>query len=229
MDTWSDRGGEEETYPPRKTLDEPLLAPNSVVKKAAIKRNLIQIIESILSSYELQEKYSTKLTPLCITIISDLIKKKPEFFRIVESTLIRNINDNKIKAEDVPYIITIISHLYHLLLAYNEEKNNEPITETCSNILKFIFSVSLRENLVKIDNETDTILLLLCLDNIVDSCIKLLKPKKVLEIAVEPHRVFNPPPAPTPPPSPQLPILPPTPPSPKATEKKIEQSSCCCY
>ena len=232
MDTWSDRGNEEDNFPQKKSIEEPLLLPSPVTKKTQIKRNLIQIIESILASYELQEKYSTKLTPLCITVINEVIKKNPEFFRVAESTLIRNINDNKIKADDVPYIINIISHLYNLLYSYDEQKNNEPITETCSNILKFIFSVSLRENLVKMDTETDIILLVLCFDNIIDSCIKLLKPKKPLEITIEPMRVFSPAPSPVSPapPSPPAPTPTPPPPSPKSSEKKkVEQTSCCCW
>ena len=89
---------------------------SSISKKLIVKRNLIQIIETILASYEMQEKYSTKLTPFGMITIGELIKKKPEFFRMVESTLVRNIHGNKIKAEDVPYIISIISNLHTLLL-----------------------------------------------------------------------------------------------------------------
>jgi hypothetical protein len=244
MDTWSDRGNEEDNFPQKKSIEEPLLLASPVTKKTQIKRNLIQIIESILASYELQEKYSTKLTPLCITVINEVIKKNPEFFRVAESTLIRNINDNKIKADDVPYIINIISHLYNLLHSYDEEKkNNEPITETCSNILKFIFSVSLRESLVKMDTETDIILLILCFDNIIDSCIKLLKPKKPLEITIEPIRVFSPapsplytppePPVPVPPaPAPSPPVFPPSPlpVDPRSNiNRKGNETSCCCF
>jgi hypothetical protein len=173
METWSENGDIEE---PKRQIDEPSL----VVKKNVSKRNLIQMIESILASYELQEKYSTKLTPFCMITIGELIKKKPEYFRMVESTLIRNIHDNKIRADDVPYIISIISHLFNLLslTRYDDIKHSESIVDTCGNILKFLFSVSLREGLVKIDNDTDLMLLLLCFDNIVDSCMKLLKPQK---------------------------------------------------
>jgi hypothetical protein len=107
---------------------------------------------------------------------------------MVESTLVRNIHGNKIKAEDVPYIISIISNLHTLLLTlrYQDIKHYEPLTDTCSNILKFLFSVSLRESLVKIESETDIMLLLLCFDNIIDSCMKLLKPPmKENEVPVE--------------------------------------------
>ena len=125
----------------------------------------------------MQEKYSTKVTQYSLAMIAELIKSKPEYFRMVESTLIRNINNDKIEAHDVPYLITIISQLYNLLLIINMNnfRNNESTIDTCSNILKFIFSVAIRESLVKIDDDTNATLLLLCFDNIVDSCIKLLK------------------------------------------------------
>jgi len=164
METWSDAGDD-------------IIHPNLHPKKKTSNRTLIQKIETILASYEMQEKYLTKINQNSLDIISELIKTKPEYFRMVESTLIRNINNDKIDAQDIPYIITIISHLYNLLLItnLNNLKSNEHTIDTCSNILKFIFSVSIRESLVVIDDDTNATLLLLCFDNIVDACIKLLK------------------------------------------------------
>lgn len=187
MDTWAEHGEDLEPHV-RQAEEVPAIAFN---KKPVVKRNLIQLIETILASYELQEKYSTKLTPFCMITIGELVKKKPEYFRMVESTLVRNIHNNKIKAEDVPYIISIIAQLHNLLCMtrYEDIANSEPITDTCSNILKFLFSVSLRENLVKVDSETDIMLLLLCFDNIIDSCMKLLKPHKPYEIPQEKKKV----------------------------------------
>ena len=164
MEVWSDAGDD-------------IGQPNLHQKKTTANRTLIQKIETILASYEMQEKYSTKVTQYSLAMIAELIKSKPEYFRMVESTLIRNINNDKIEAHDVPYLITIISQLYNLLLIINMNnfRNNESTIDTCSNILKFIFSVAIRESLVKIDDDTNATLLLLCFDNIVDSCIKLLK------------------------------------------------------
>ena len=164
METWSDAGDD-------------IIHPNLHPKKKTSHRTLIQKIETILASYEMQEKYLTKINQNSLDIISELIKTKPEYFRMVESTLVRNINNDKIDAQDIPYIITIISHLYNLLLItnLNNLKSNEHTNDTCSNILKFIFSVSIRESLVVIDDDTNATLLLLCLDNIVDSCMKLLR------------------------------------------------------
>ena len=178
METWTENN-ETDDIPHKRQSEESI-----PVKKPVVKRNLIQLIETILASYELQEKYSTKLTPFCMITIGELIKKKPEYFRMVESTLIRNIHDNKISADDVPYIISIISQLYNLLAMtrYDDIQHSESIVDTCGNILKFLFSVSLREGLVKIDNETDIMLLLLCFDNIIDSCMKLVKQYKPIEL-----------------------------------------------
>jgi hypothetical protein len=210
MDTWSDSGNDnDEENNHLKKIGEDIVNI-AIQKKTVVKRNLIQLIETILASYELQEKYSTKLTPFCMITINDLIKKKPEYFRMVESTLVRNIHNNKIKSEDIPYIISIISQLYNLLLAqYNDSKNRDSIIDTCSNSLKFIFSVSLRENLIKIDSETDIILLLLCFDNIIDSCMKLLKPFKYNEFIREEKK--------------QLELVVPTP----IMNKQAEKKACC--
>ena len=164
MEVWSDAGDD-------------IVLPNLHQKRTTANRTLIQKIETILASYEMQEKYSTKVTPHSLAMIAELIKAKPEYFRMVESTLIRNINNDKIEATDIPYIIAIISQLYNLLLIIdmNNVKHNETTIDSCSNILKFIFSVSIREALVQIDDDTNATLLLLCFDNIVDACIKLLK------------------------------------------------------
>jgi hypothetical protein len=175
MESWNDSGPAE--------LNELIVAP--VPKKMIANRNLIQKIEAIISSHELQEKYSTRLTTNSLNVISRLIKTKPEFFRVVESTLVRNINDNKIRANDVPYIISIISQLYNLLLVLNLEtaQEQEPPADTCGTILQFLFSVAIRENLVKVEDETNAALLLMCCDNIIDACIKLLKLKQPKPLA----------------------------------------------
>jgi len=173
METWSENGDNDDVIP----APTPPPQLSSLSKKASLNKNLIQKLETIISSYELQEKYSTRLTEHSMEVIEKIIKTKPEFMRIVESTLIRNINNTKLDANDVPYIISIISQLYNLLSQLNVKNNayNEPPSDTCASILKFIFSVAIRENLIKVDNEKDGALLLLCCDNIVDACIKLLK------------------------------------------------------
>jgi hypothetical protein len=161
MDTWSEVGDEKE--------------PIAALKRNTAHRSLIQKIEAIIASYELQEKYSTKLSAHSLIVIENIIKTKPEFFRIVESTFLRNINNDEIMANDIPYIISIICQLYNLLVSLHIDSRNEPIPDTCNYILKFLISVIVREQLVKIDNETAAVLLILCCDNIIDACTKLLK------------------------------------------------------
>jgi len=173
METWSDNGDENDIAALSSLQHIPLPIP--LVKKATANKNLIQKLEMIISSYELQEKYSTRLTEHSMTVVDKIIKTKPEFFRIVESTLLRNIKNTKMDANDVPYIISIISQLYTLLGQLKMGQHNEAPSDTCALILKFIFSVAIRENLIKVDNETDGALLLVCCDNIIDACIKLLK------------------------------------------------------
>lgn len=167
MDTWSEAGDEKDV-----TIG---------MKKNTAHRSLMQKIEAILASYELQEKYSTKLSTQSLRVIEQIIKTKPEFFRIVESTFIRNINNNEIEANDIPYIISIISQLYALLVSMNIDSHNESIPDTCNFILKFLISVIIREQLVRIEDETSAVLLILCCDNIIDACVKLLKMKTVAD------------------------------------------------
>jgi len=162
METWSDVGDDKEMN-------------GFVQKKNTAHRNLIQKIEAILASYELQEKYSTKITSHSLVVIEQIIKTKPEFFRTVESTFIRNINNGEIDANDIPYIISIITQLYNLLISMNIDNKIESISDTISHILKFLISVIIREQLVKIENETTSLLLIICCENIVDACIKILK------------------------------------------------------
>lgn len=175
MDTWSDNGED---------LENVVLPPPIIIqppKKTTANRNLLQKIEAIIASYELQEKYSTQLTIYSLTIVEKLIKTKPEFFRIVESTLVRNINGSTLSAQDVPYIISIISQLYNLLfgLKLDNLQQVEVPADTCGHLLKFIISVAIREKIVKIDDETEATLLILCCNNIIDACTKLLKLKPV--------------------------------------------------
>jgi len=174
IETWSDSGEEVENV----VMPTPHPSPQ---KKTTANRTLLQKIEAIIASYELQETYSTQLTTNNITIIERLIKTKPEFFRIVESTLVRNINGSVLNANDVPYLISIISQLHDLLfkMKFDNIQYLEPPADICAHLLKFIFSVAIREKVVKIDNETEAKLLLLCCDNIIDSCIKLLKFKPI--------------------------------------------------
>jgi len=164
---------------------------DSIIKKpiiagTIINRHLIQTVETIISSYELREKYSTKLTMQSLTVIEQLIKIKPEFFRGVESTFVRNIDDGKIQSHEVPYIITLILKLYNIVIDLNIENNQsyEIPADTCGFILKFIFSVIIRENLIKLDNDTEATLLILCYDNIIDACVNLLKQKPFKPLTV---------------------------------------------
>jgi hypothetical protein len=79
METWSELGDEDDIMQHLKRAEDTIIThPMSSPKKQTIKKNLIQLIEAILASYELQEKYSTKLTPFCMITIGELIKKKPE-------------------------------------------------------------------------------------------------------------------------------------------------------
>jgi hypothetical protein len=161
METWSEAGDDKDV-------------PHGLKRNTA-HRSLMQKIEAILASYELQEKYSTKLSPHSLTVIDQIIKTKPEFLRIVESTFIRNVNNNQIEADDIPYIIAIISQLYSLLVSMNIDSRVESIPDTCNYILKFLISVIVREQVVKIEDETSAVLLVLCCDNVIDACVKLLK------------------------------------------------------
>ena len=139
-------------------------------------KTLPQILELIFASTELQEKYSIRLNNNILDTVEKLLESNHQYFRTVENTFIRVIKDYKIESNNVPYIIAIIGQLYDILSSLGFQK--ELIPDMCCSILKFITSVIVRENIVAFEDETKILLFLLCIDNIIDSCIKLLKLSK---------------------------------------------------
>lgn len=189
MDTWSDSG---DNVPLEKDFTKTVYKPelvynrneNNVKQNMVIQKlTLIQTIEAIFASIEQQEKYAIKITPESLAVLEQLTKLCPQYFKIVENTLMRYVKNNRIDANDVPYIISIINQLYKLLLKY-DIATTETIYETSSNILKFIFSIVICEQLDQVDDETEATLLILCCDNIINACIHLVKSEKPLKKAV---------------------------------------------
>jgi hypothetical protein len=159
---------------------------------------LVQIIESIFESIEKQEKYAIKISSENLDSIEKLTKLKPQYFKIVENTFKKYVQDGTIEANHIPYIISLIYQLYSLLLKYDLQPD-EPTTDTCKAMAEFIFSVVIREQLADINDETSATLLILTCNNLLDSCIQLIKldssnPKKGLKVAekyIEPYPVNN--------------------------------------
>ena len=161
---------------------------------------LIQIIESIFESIEKQEKYAIKISSENLETIEKLTKLKPQYFKIVENTFKKYVVDGTIEANHIPYIISLIYQLYTLLVKYDIHPN-ESNADVCRAICEFLFSVVIREQLSDIDDETTATLLILTCNNLLDSCIQLIKvdapKKKAAEKVAEPvgHResVITPP------------------------------------
>uniref|UniRef100_A0A6C0I4L0 Uncharacterized protein n=1 Tax=viral metagenome TaxID=1070528 RepID=A0A6C0I4L0_9ZZZZ len=128
----------------------------------------IQKLKSIMYSDILQERYSVRLTPYHLNIMEKLIKSNPQFFRMVIRTNLRNINDNKFITTDMPYIISIVSYLYDVIVSNNNVTVVEDNADTCGTILKIVFSIAIREQLIKTDTTISC-------DNIINSCVALLK------------------------------------------------------
>lgn len=161
-------------------LDEKINWVSSFPFKTRIRNALLEKLDAIFLSWEKQEKYYKKISHKNVIVLRKLIKRHPDFFRVVQSILFRNITDNEIKTDNIPAIISIISKLYHILLIHKDDEFmyiDSPI-EICSQIIKFIVYVAIQENIVDTDTDTDKMLLFSYFDRIVDSCVKLLDTPK---------------------------------------------------
>jgi len=153
--------------------------------------SLIQHIQALLTARPINNDYFENIRDDNIETMKYVMSHHPRFFETVQTTLLRNIKDNQIRVENVPSLIALISHLHHLLLLLEAEQNlNSNTTNTvatCGEIMKFIFMVAIREDIVFIDSDVDIMLLILSFDNIMDSCIKLLTPSKPYSVLTEYH------------------------------------------
>ena len=142
------------------------------------KNNIIIKIEKEIILRELTNPITNRLTEYTMSIIKRLIKNNPDFIIYIEQIIIKISKHNKIDSNYIPEIILIISRLYNIILIINSkyQRYTEVTNEICGYIFKFIITLSI--------NNTKNNSVLICFDNIIDACIKLLQSKSQQKISL---------------------------------------------
>ena len=108
---------------------------SNVILEISEKTLLILVNES-LSSEEIKNKLSIKLTSQDISFISKIISLTPDALNDVEKALNDIIKDGKIDSKDIPQFIVIIQRIYQII--YNFKLDSKKCMEMTSTILKYI-------------------------------------------------------------------------------------------
>ena len=147
-----------------KTLDQKQFFDDNELRKDV--KTLSHCITVLLMSTDVADKYSLIIDDKTRSILNTLFENE-NYFDTIEDLFKRIIKDDKIDANDVPLIMTLLVELYIIL------KNKKPqyTLVNCGEVLKLIFTVIIKEKLVPInDKELE---LLRCLYNIIEMSVHL--------------------------------------------------------
>ena len=150
----------------------------NVVLEISEKTLLILVNES-LSSEEIKNKLSIKLTSQDISFISKIISLTPDALNDVEKALNDIIKDGKIDSKDIPQFIVIIQRIYQII--YNFKLDSKKCMEMTSTILKYIVHLLVLERKIKVNNEQQPEFLKES-DALIDACVGLLSFPKSIKI-----------------------------------------------
>ena len=150
----------------------------NVVLEISEKTLLILVNES-LSSEEIKNKLSIKLTSQDISFISKIISLTPDALNDVEKALNDIIKDGKIDSKDIPQFIVIIQRIYQII--YNFKLDSKKCMEMTSTILKYIVHLLVLERNIKVNNEQQPEFLKES-DALIDACVGLLSFPKSIKI-----------------------------------------------
>jgi hypothetical protein len=148
---------------------------SNVILEISEKTLLILVNES-LSSEEIKNKLSIKLSSQDISFISKIISLTPDALNDVEKALNDIIKDGKIDSKDIPQFIVIIQRIYQII--YNFKLDSKKCMEMTSTILKYIVHLLVLEFL----KESDAL---------IDACVGLLSFPKSIKIKGCLKRFFN--------------------------------------
>jgi hypothetical protein len=152
---------------------------SNVVLEIAEKTLLILVNES-LSSEEIKNKLSIKLTTEDISVISKIISLTPNTLNDVEKACNDIIKDGKIDSKDIPQFIIIIQSVYQFIYNLKEIKlDSKKRMEITSKILKYIVHLLILERKIKVTDEQQPQFLKES-DALIDACVGLLSfPKSI--------------------------------------------------
>lgn len=131
--------------------------------------NLANLVALLLSQDDRMKKYNLPISHEAKMVLSQLLSVDG-YFDNVEAIMKDIVRDNKIDARDVPKIMLLLTELYKMLQQIKEVKFDEKL---CGEILKTLFNIALKEQLIPIAEQD--IELLKCLYDIVDTSITLMQ------------------------------------------------------
>ena len=131
--------------------------------------NLANLVALLLSQDDRMKKYNLPISHEAKLVLSKLLSID-HYFDDVEEIMNDIVRDNKIDARDVPKIMLLLTELYKMLQQIKDVKFDEKL---CGEILKTLFNIALKEQLIPIAEQD--IELLKCLYDIVDTSITLMQ------------------------------------------------------
>jgi hypothetical protein len=131
--------------------------------------NLANLVALLLSQDERMKKYNLPVSHEAKLVLSRLLSVDG-YFDNLEAIMKDIVHDNKIDARDVPKIMLLLTELYKMLQQIKEVKFDERL---CGEILKTLFNIALKEQLIPVAEQD--IELLKCLYEIVDTSITLMQ------------------------------------------------------
>lgn len=129
------------------------------------------IVKLLVTVMDIDERYSIAIDVKVKSVLETFLEEE-SFLDDVESKIKLIVKDNKIDARDVPIILLLLAEIYEKLknttLSFDES--------LCSEILKVLFVVSIKENIITLTENEEEILQ--CLYSIIDTSVKLMKTKE---------------------------------------------------
>jgi hypothetical protein len=115
-----------------------------------------------------------------VDTINILIKKKPALFSDIEQSIYEIMKDGKVDSNDVPHLIKIIQKLYESVFSIKLKLSNEKLTAICSEVIKNIFKIMIKERKIKVELDKQEEYLEQ-FNKLIESCSSLLSFQKVLK------------------------------------------------
>ena len=161
----------EETSVEETSVEETSVEETSVEENAVLKdlTTLTSLVSLLVLQDDRMQKYNVTVSPKAKEILMRLLGIN-NYFDHVEKLMKEIVHDNKIDARDVPKIMILLTELYKIL---KDVKDIEFDEQLCGDVLKILFDIALKEQLIVIDEEDME--LIISLYEIVDTSISLMQ------------------------------------------------------
>lgn len=133
-----------------------------------LQTTLLDLITKMVSDHEVQKKYELPIDAKYIECLKQITEKHPNYFASFESALFGIVKDGRISVADFPEIVKMVMELYIVLHSVHPKD----IVDMCSNVLKTVFFIAVKEKIIVVENENDVIV---AFDSFIDSIVELLK------------------------------------------------------